>query len=157
MDRWAEYDAGTLTPPVVVQRDTLFGEHLIWVWTGKRIIGPFTRKQWDASVEAEVLASAVAADPADPDQFQILCEDGETISGFVEDKNPYVTTLYSINLSINPTSQEVQAWNLIRPLLASHLRKVNKVYKRLGQIEQSNLRKHCPIFNAVMNLVEDEE
>ena len=43
-NRWAEYNAGTLTPPVVVQHDTLAsGEHLVWVWTGERIQGPFSR------------------------------------------------------------------------------------------------------------------
>lgn len=86
MDRWAEYNAGTLTPPVVVQHDTLYvgtpnEEHLIWVWTGARIQGPFSRSTYDASVESVLLILAPTLDPLPPDTFEILAEDGETIEG----------------------------------------------------------------------------
>lgn len=56
-DRWAEYQAGTLTPPVVVQHDQLGSEHLIWVWTGTQIMGPFSRPSYD---ETAIVAQAVA-------------------------------------------------------------------------------------------------
>jgi hypothetical protein len=47
MNRWAEYNAGTLTPPAVVQHDQIGDEHLIWVWDGARIRGPFSRATYD--------------------------------------------------------------------------------------------------------------
>lgn len=157
MDRWAEYNAGTLTPPVVVQRDTVNGGHLIWVWTGRRILGPFQRASWDASVESAILAFATSIDLADPDTYAILCEDGFTIRGFVQDENITTQTNYNIDLTINPTSQQIAAWNLIRPVLAAHLRKVNRVYKKLDDAHRTALRQHCNIFDAVMKLTEDEE
>lgn len=57
MNRWVEYRAGTLTPPVVVQRDTaLDGSAMLWVWDGESIIGPVSRKSDadDAAVSVEV-------------------------------------------------------------------------------------------------------
>jgi hypothetical protein len=47
INRWAEYDAGTLTPPVVVQQDKLGNEYLIWLWTGTGIVGPMSRTSFD--------------------------------------------------------------------------------------------------------------
>jgi len=57
MNRWAEYRAGTLTPPAVVQRDTMpDGRVLLWVWDGASIIGPVSRKSQvdDVAVAVEV-------------------------------------------------------------------------------------------------------
>jgi hypothetical protein len=78
MNRWHEYEAGTLTPPVIVQHDEVNGEHLVWVWTGKAIRGPVSRREWNAEIEAAVLA--IDFDPA-PDTFEITSEDGTVITG----------------------------------------------------------------------------
>lgn len=55
-DKWAEYRAGTLVPPAVVQHDEVNGEHLIWVWTGENIVGPMSRRGFD---EAQAIADAL--------------------------------------------------------------------------------------------------
>ena len=47
INKWREYEAGTLIPPVVVQHDYDGTEHLVWVWTGTRIIGPLSRNVFD--------------------------------------------------------------------------------------------------------------
>jgi len=47
MNRWAEYRAGTLTPPVVVQHDVDGADHLIWVYTTAGIKGPYKRTTYD--------------------------------------------------------------------------------------------------------------
>lgn len=73
MHRWPEYDAGTLVPPAVVQHDEVNGEHLVWVWTGEKIVGPLSRKVYD---EAEVLETATYA----PDQdIGLEGEDGAQV------------------------------------------------------------------------------
>lgn len=65
MDRWAEYDAGTLTPPAVVQHDEVAGEHLIWVYTGHAIVGPLSRRTYDEpAIVAEVIAALEAEEEA---------------------------------------------------------------------------------------------
>jgi hypothetical protein len=49
-NRWAEYNAGTLTPPVVVQHDTTTGGlHLIWVYTVDGIFGPYFRPSYETT------------------------------------------------------------------------------------------------------------
>lgn len=58
MNRWAEYKAGTLTPPVIVQHDQVGDEHLVWVYTAGGIVGPFSRTTYD---EATTLAEIVEA------------------------------------------------------------------------------------------------
>lgn len=49
MNRWAEYEAGTLTPPVVVQHDEVAGEHLVWVYASVEdgVLGPYSRRTYD--------------------------------------------------------------------------------------------------------------
>lgn len=63
---------------------------------------------------------------------------------------------YNIDLTINPTPQQVAAWNLIRPVLADHLQKVNRVYRRANDAQKARIREHCPIFDAVLKLTENE-
>jgi hypothetical protein len=73
INRWAEYNAGTLTAPAIVQQDQVGSEYLIWVWTGTQIEGPLSRSSFDetafmaafeallderAAAEAERLAQA---------------------------------------------------------------------------------------------------
>jgi len=56
MDRWAEYDIGTLIPPAVVQHDMDGGIHQVWVYcTDQRIRGPWPRPSYN---EAAILAYA---------------------------------------------------------------------------------------------------
>ena len=47
VNRWAEYNAGTLTPPAIVQQDQVGSEYLIWIWTGTQIEGPMSRSNFD--------------------------------------------------------------------------------------------------------------
>ena len=56
MNRWSEYNAGTLTPPVVVQHDVMpSGENLIWIYTIEGILGPYSRTTYDeAAFTAEI-------------------------------------------------------------------------------------------------------
>ena len=76
-NRWAEYRAGTLTPPVVVQHDTLdSGENLAWVYTTTGIRGPFSRSAWNQTIATELIATAEALGLP---QYEIICEDGTTI------------------------------------------------------------------------------
>ena len=63
---------------------------------------------------------------------------------------------YQIDLTINPTAQQRAAWDLVRPVLAAHLKKVNRVYKRANEQQRAQIREHCPILDAVMKLTEDE-
>jgi len=64
MNRWPEYNAGTLTPPVIVQHDIApLGEHLIWVYAVGGILGPYARPTYDeAAIIAEVVAMLTAAE-----------------------------------------------------------------------------------------------
>jgi len=64
---WPEYNAGTLTPPVVVQHDTMpSGEHLIWVYTASGILGPYSRTTYDeATFTAEITEMLTAQEEAD--------------------------------------------------------------------------------------------
>jgi hypothetical protein len=83
-NRWAEYEAGTLTPPAVVQRDSdTPSGWLVWVWSGAMIHGPFKYGAWDAATETATLALAVSQDPPPPDTFTITGEDGEVLTGEV--------------------------------------------------------------------------
>lgn len=63
MNRWAEYNAGTLTPPAVVQHDQIGGEHLVWVYAAGRIVGPYSRSRYDESTTlAEIVESLILAE-----------------------------------------------------------------------------------------------
>ncbi len=66
INRWAEYNAGTLTPPAVVQQDQVGTEYLIWVWTGTQIEGPISRSNFnEAAFRADftaLLAERAAAE-----------------------------------------------------------------------------------------------
>jgi hypothetical protein len=67
INRWKEYDAGTLTPPCVVQHDVLGKENLIWVWTGTEIKS-FSRDTFDEEsilADAMIVAETVVIDPKD--------------------------------------------------------------------------------------------
>lgn len=164
MDRWAEFKAGTLPANSVIQHDTLYAgtgreEHLIWFYTGTRIYGPFSRSMFDASVEASIasLVASIVTGEA-PDTYSIICEDGEVISGDLYRQNDRTPgTNYEIDLTISPTPQQIAAWQLIKPVLGAHLLKVNRVYKRLPENKQTELREHCSIFDAVMKITEDEQ
>lgn len=57
-NRWREYEAGTLTPPAIIQHDEQNREHLIWVWTGTQIIGPLSRREYN---EQNIIDTAVAS------------------------------------------------------------------------------------------------
>ena len=60
LNRWKEYEAGTLTPPAIVQHDEINGEHLVWVWTGIKII-QMSRKIYDEqTIIDEVMAMETA-------------------------------------------------------------------------------------------------
>lgn len=63
MNRWAEYRAGTLTPPAVVQHDQTGDEHLIWVYAAGGIVGPYSRSHYDeATTLAEIVESLTSAE-----------------------------------------------------------------------------------------------
>ena len=47
VNRWNDYNIGKLTPPAIVQHDIIGKEHLIWVWTGKEIVGPLSRTEYN--------------------------------------------------------------------------------------------------------------
>ena len=67
MNRWAEYKAGTLTPPVVVQHDEVAGEHLIWVYASAQdgILGPYSRRTYDETATlGEIVAVLAEAEEA---------------------------------------------------------------------------------------------
>lgn len=76
-NRWTEYNAGTLTPPVVVQHDSFAnGTHFLWVYTTMGGIRFFARESWDADVETALLA---LADQAGRPEYEITCEDGTVV------------------------------------------------------------------------------
>ena len=58
LNRWREYEAGTLTPPTIIQHDEQNGEHLAWVWTGVQIVGPLSRMEYN---EQDIIDTAVAS------------------------------------------------------------------------------------------------
>jgi hypothetical protein len=74
INRWKEYDAGKLTPPCVVQHDTIRNEHLIWVWDGETI-KQFSRSGYD---EKSVLADAMIEAPVYVDSKDVIIEELET-------------------------------------------------------------------------------
>ena len=60
INKWKEYDDGKLTPPCVVQHDEINGEHLVWVWTGIKIV-QVSRKIYDEqTIIDEVMALETA-------------------------------------------------------------------------------------------------
>ena len=86
MNRWAEYRAGTLTPPAVVQRDTLAdGSVLLWIWDGETIVGPVTRASSvvDGAVAVEV-KNAVRNRPATRDELK---ERIDELQARIDEKN----------------------------------------------------------------------
>lgn len=66
-DHWQAYQDGKLTPPAVVQHDIVNGQHLIWVWDGMAIQGPFSRSSYDEK-EITATAAAIAAQPKQIEQ-----------------------------------------------------------------------------------------
>jgi hypothetical protein len=55
MNRWNELNSGELEPPAILQHDVIGTEHLIWVWTGEKIIGPLSRNKYDeAAIFADI-------------------------------------------------------------------------------------------------------
>jgi hypothetical protein len=56
INKWEEYDSGKLTAPAIVQYDTIANEHLVWVWTGDKII-QMSRTAYD---EQSILADALS-------------------------------------------------------------------------------------------------
>lgn len=65
MNRWPEYNAGTLTPPAVVQHDQIGEEHLIWVYTAGGISGPYSRRSYaEVTTLAEIVEALAAAEEA---------------------------------------------------------------------------------------------
>lgn len=74
MDRWREYEAGTLTPPCVVQHDCVNGEHLIWVWDGITIHGPLSRPEYDEASCIAHVAFVRAEPPRVPDPAEQVAQ-----------------------------------------------------------------------------------
>lgn len=60
-NKWREYEAGTLTPPAIIQHDYDGTEHLIWIWTGTRIVGPLSRIEYN---EQDIINMAVNSEQA---------------------------------------------------------------------------------------------
>lgn len=63
---------------------------------------------------------------------------------------------YTIDLTISFTGQEAAAWALIKPKLVAHAKKINRLYRLAGPNEKLLIRQHCPIFDALRKLSEDE-
>lgn len=96
VNRWAEYEAGTLTPPVVVQHDVVTGEHLVWVWcTDLRIRGPLSPPA--GATEADVLAYAEQLVVEDATRVPIVTADQMValIKPFVKDAIADIEQLYA--------------------------------------------------------------
>lgn len=92
MNRWAEYRAGTLTPPAVVQRDTLAdGSVLLWIWDGETIVGPVTRASSvvDGAVAVEV-KNLVRDRPATRDELK---ERIDELQARIDEKNARIDDL----------------------------------------------------------------
>ena len=65
INRWAEYNAHTLTPPAVVQQDQIGSEYLIWVWNNTLIEGPMSRTSFEESAFLAEYAALQAAREAE--------------------------------------------------------------------------------------------
>ena len=95
MNRWAEFRAGTLTPPAVVQRDTgQDGGVLLWIWDGESIVGPVSRKSDadDAAVAVEV-KNVVRDRPALRDVIDDLRDTIKDLRDTVDQKNARIDAL----------------------------------------------------------------
>lgn len=95
MNRWAEFRAGTLTPPAVVQRDTApDGSVMLWVWDGASIVGPVSRKSDadDAAVAVEV-KNVVRDRPALRDVIDDLRDTIRDLRDTVDQKNARIDAL----------------------------------------------------------------
>lgn len=79
MNRWPDYNAGTLTLPAIVQHDTMpTGEHLVWVAVAQGVIaGPYSRTSYD---EASVIVDAVASAAPPAPEYAVECEDGTVVN-----------------------------------------------------------------------------
>lgn len=61
--------------------------------------------------------------------------------------------MISINLSITLTSQELAAWQLIRPKLKVYLAKIMRVYRLAPDDKKAELRAHNAVLNAVLDML----
>lgn len=86
---------------------------------------------------------------ANPPKKTVTCQDG-----FVY-RVPESICPVDIDLTINPTTAQTNAWNLIRPVLYTYLKRVMYVYNRCPDEYKAELRSHNTIMNQVLQLVED--
>lgn len=111
MNRWAEFRAGTLTPPAVVQRDTApDGSVMLWVWDGESIIGPVSRKSDadDAAVAVEV-KNFVRDRPALRDVIDDLRDTIKELRDTIDDKNARIDALQATVSEKNATIAQKNA------------------------------------------------
>lgn len=61
----------------------------------------------------------------------------------------------NIDLRINPTTQQAQAWNLIRPILKEYLVRVMSVYRAAPDEYKGLLREHNTLLNQSLSMMDE--
>ncbi len=61
--------------------------------------------------------------------------------------------MINIDLRINLTSQQRNAWDTIRPILKAYLAKIFRVYRNAPDEKKAELRVHNPVLDAILDML----
>jgi hypothetical protein len=61
--------------------------------------------------------------------------------------------MITVDLTINLTTTQRNAWNLIRPLLKAYLIKIFRIYRNAPEEKKAELRLHNPVLDAVLDML----
>jgi hypothetical protein len=61
-----------------------------------------------------------------------------------------------IDLRVTLTTQERQAWQIVRPILKAYLTKIFRLYRHATPAQKEELLAHNPILAAVVEMVGDD-
>jgi hypothetical protein len=84
-----------------------------------------------------------------PPTKNITCQDG-TVVVVLESDCPV-----NVNLEVTLTTNQSNAWGLIRPLLKTYLSRIMSVYRRLPDDKRRELREHCTILDLSLTMMEE--
>lgn len=94
-----------------------------------------------AQIEARIDAEL------NPPKNTLICQDGTHY------QVPTSILPADVDLTINPTAQQIAAWNLIRPLLKTYLSSVMDVYRLAPDEYKSAFREHNQLLDQALSMV----
>ena len=95
-----------------------------------------------AEIEARLYAEA------HPPTKTVTCQDGFALAV------PESICPVDIDMTINPTSQQLAAWNLIRPLLKTYLSHVLRVWEAAPEQYRGLLRQHNTLLDQALTMMD---